>query len=194
VVFGCVTAKYYMPWNLQRNVQGGSMRIIHLIFGVLMVMAAASLPAAAQTASAALKNADGKDVGTARLTQTPAGVLIQLSVKGLPAGEHAFHVHAVGKCEPPFTTAGGHFNPTGKKHGMMAPEGQHAGDMPNLHIPASGELAVEVLNAAVTLEKGKPNSLFDADGSAMVIHASKDDYKTDPTGEAGGRIACGVVQ
>jgi Cu-Zn family superoxide dismutase len=170
------------------------MRFIQLIFGVLMLIAAALLPAAAQTASAALKNADGKDVGTARLTQTPAGVLIQLSVKGLPPGEHAFHVHAVGKCEPPFTTAGGHFNPTGKKHGMMAPEGQHAGDMPNLHIPANGELAAEVLNAAVTLEKGKPNSLFDADGSAMVIHAGKDDYKTDPTGEAGGRIACGVVQ
>ena len=170
------------------------MKFIQLIFGVLMLMVATALPAHAQTASAALKNADGKDVGTARLTQTPAGVLINLSVKGLPAGEHAFHIHAVGKCEPPFTTAGGHFNPTGKKHGMMAAEGQHAGDMPNLHIPASGELAVEVLNAAVTLEKGKPNSLFDADGSAMVIHAGKDDYKTDPIGEAGGRIACGVVQ
>jgi superoxide dismutase, Cu-Zn family len=173
---------------------GDIMKFIQLIFGVLMLMAATALPAHAPTASAALKNADGKDVGTARLTQTPAGVLINLSVKGLPAGEHAFHIHAVGKCEPPFTTAGGHFNPTGKKHGMMAAEGQHAGDMPNLHIPASGELAVEVLNAAVTLEKGKPNSLFDADGSAMVIHAGKDDYKTDPTGEAGGRIACGVIQ
>ena len=77
---------------------------------------------------------------------------------------------------------------------MMAAEGQHAGDMPNLHIPTNGELAVEVLNAAITLEKDKPNSLFDADGSATVIHAGKDDYKTDPTGEAGGRIACGVVQ
>ena len=182
-------------WNLQGSAHRVDiMKFIQLIFGVLLLMAAAALPAPAQTASAALKNADGKDVGTARLTQTPAGVLINLSIKGLPAGEHAFHVHAVGKCEPPFTTAGGHFNPTGKKHGMMAAEGQHAGDMPNLYIPASGELTVEVLNAAVTLEKGKPNSLFDADGSAMVIHAGKDDYKTDPTGEAGGRIACGVVQ
>ena len=98
------------------------MKAIQLItcgIATAMLMAGAPLPASAQTASAALKNADGKDVGTARLTQTPAGVLIQLSVKGLPAGEHAFHVHAVGKCEPPFTTAGGHFNPTGKKHGMM---------------------------------------------------------------------------
>ena len=161
---------------------------------IAMLLAGASLPAAAQTASAALKNTDGKDVGKAQLTQTPSGVLINLSVKGLPAGEHAFHIHAVGKCEPPFTTAGGHFNPTGKKHGMMAAEGQHAGDMPNLHIPASGELTVEVVNAAITLDKGKPNSVFDADGSAVVVHAGKDDYKTDPTGEAGGRIACGVIQ
>jgi Cu-Zn family superoxide dismutase len=76
----------------------------------------------------------------------------------------------------------------------MAAEGHHAGDMPNLHIPASGELMLEVVNSDITLDKGKPNSVFDADGSALVIHANKDDYKTDPTGEAGGRIACGVVE
>ena len=156
--------------------------------------AAAALPAAAQSASAPLKNADGKEIGSANLTQTQQGVLINVSVKGLPPGEHAFHVHAVGKCEPPFTSAGGHFNPGTKKHGMMAPEGQHAGDMPNLHIPQSGDLTVEVLNANITLEKGKPNSVYDADGSAVIIHAGKDDYKTDPTGDAGGRIACGVIQ
>jgi Cu-Zn family superoxide dismutase len=160
----------------------------------MLLFIASSAPAGAQTASATLKNAEGKDVGTARLTQTPAGVLINLSVKGLPAGEHAFHIHAVGKCEPPFTTAGGHFNPANKKHGMMAADGHHAGDMPNLHIPASGELAVEIVNADITLDKGKPNSVFDADGSAVVIHAGKDDYKTDPTGDAGGRIACGPIQ
>jgi len=159
-----------------------------------ILLAAATLPSQAQTAKAALQTAEGKDAGSVTLTQTPSGVLLSLTVKGLPAGEHAFHVHAVGKCEPPFTSAGGHFNPGNKKHGMMAPDGAHAGDMPNLHIPASGELSVEVLNSAVTLEKDKPNSVFDADGSAVVIHAGKDDYKTDPTGDAGGRIACGVVQ
>ena len=159
-----------------------------------LFVAAATLPAAAESAKAALKTADGKDAGMAMLTQTPSGVLIALSVKGLPAGEHAFHVHAVGKCEPPFTSAGGHFNPAGRKHGMMAADGHHAGDMPNLHIPASGELAVEVQNAAITLEKGKPNSAFGPNGTALVIHAGKDDYKTDPTGDAGGRIACGVIE
>src|SRR3954453_23891912 len=128
-------------------------------FAALSIACAVSLSAAhAQTAKAALKDATGKDVGTVNLTQTPHGVLLKLSLKGIPAGEHAFHVHAVGKCEPPFTSAGGHFNPGHKKHGMMAPDGAHAGDMPNLHIPASGELAVEVLNSAVTLEKDKPNS------------------------------------
>lgn len=158
------------------------------------VALATALPAVAQTASAPLKDAQGKEVGSANLTQTPRGVLINLSVKGLPPGEHAFHVHAVGKCEPPFTSAGGHFNPDSKKHGLMAAEGAHAGDMPNLHIPQSGDLTIEMLNAAVTLDKGKPNSLFDNDGSALVIHAGNDDYKTDPAGDAGGRIACGVVQ
>ena len=158
---------------------------------VPLLMAA---PASAQTAKAALADGKGQSVGSATLTQTPAGVLISLSIKGLPAGEHAFHVHAVGKCEPPFTSAGGHFNPGGKKHGMMAADGHHAGDMPNLHIPANGELTVEVVNAAITLDKSKPNSLFGPNGTALIIHAGKDDYKSDPTGEAGGRIACGVIQ
>src|SRR5581483_6485569 len=167
-----------------------------LLMGTLGIVAVAMLTpeaASAETAKAALKDASGKDVGSAELTQTPPGVLIKLSVKGLPAGEHAFHVHGVGKCEPPFTSAGGHFNPGSKKHGLMAPDGHHAGDMPNLHIPASGELAVEVMNDSITLEKGKPNSVYQTNGTALIIHAGKDDYKTDPTGDAGGRIACGVI-
>lgn len=150
--------------------------------------------ASAQTAKASLLGADGKETGTATFTQTPSGVLMKVAVKGVPPGEHALHVHAIGKCEPPFTSAGGHFNPDNRKHGLMAADGHHAGDMPNLTIPQSGELTAEVLNASITLEKGKPNSVLDADGSALVIHAGKDDYKTDPTGDAGGRIACGVIQ
>jgi Cu-Zn family superoxide dismutase len=170
------------------------MNILHLLStaaGVALLTVGLALPAAAQSAKAQLKDASGKDVGTVDLTQTQAGVLLKMNVKGLPAGDHAFHVHAVGKCEPPFDSAGGHFNPNNNKHGFIA--GGHAGDMPNLHIPSSGELAVDVLNPAVTLEKGKANSVFDTDGSAIIIHVNADDYQTDPTGNAGGRIACGIV-
>ena len=139
-----------------------------------------------------LKDKNGKDVGTVELSQTAAGVLLKLSLKGLPAGEHAFHIHAVGKCEPPFKSAGPHFNPTKEKHGMLSGHG-HAGDMPNLHIPKSGEIAFELVNASITLDKGKPNSVFHPDGTAIVIHEGKDDYKSDPAGNAGDRIACGVI-
>ena len=145
------------------------------------------------TAKAELQDAKGQDVGVASFTQTPAGVLIHLSVRSMPGGEHAFHIHAVGKCEPPdFASAGGHFNPTNVHHGMMSGPG-HAGDMPNLHIPADGSLDVEVMNTAVTLDKEKPNSVFHPGGTAVVIHAGKDDYTSDPAGNAGGRIVCGVV-
>jgi len=161
---------------------------------MLGIACTATISAHAETAKAVLTDKTGKEVGTVNLVQTPHGVLLKLSVKGIPAGEHAFHVHAVGKCEPPFTSAGGHFNPGGKKHGMEAPDGPHAGDMPNLHVPPSGALAVEVANPAISLVKGQPNSVFDADGSAVVIHAAADDYKTDPTGNAGDRIACGVIE
>jgi len=164
------------------------------LVAAIALAAVASLPAAGQTARAAFKTSDGKDAGNAELVQTPAGVLIKLSVRALPLGEHAFHIHGVGRCEPPFTSAGAHFNPAGRKHGMMAADGQHAGDMPNLHVPADGILIVEVLNPSVTLEKAKPNSLYGPGGTALVIHAGKDDYKSDPTGEAGGRIACAIIQ
>ena len=167
---------------------------MRLIVASAIVLLAFSATASAQSGKATLKNADGKEVGAAELSQTPHGVLVRLTVKGVPAGEHAFHINGVGKCEPPFTTAGGHFNPGSKKHGVMAADGPHAGDMPNLHIPADGSLVVEVLNAAVTLEKDKPNSLYKTDGTALVIHAGKDDYKSDPAGNAGDRIACGVIQ
>jgi Cu-Zn family superoxide dismutase len=147
----------------------------------------------AELANAQLKDGSGKAVGDADLSQAQNGVLIKLQLKGVSPGEHAFHIHAVGKCDPPFESAGPHFNPGGHKHGMLSGPG-HAGDLPNLHVPQSGELTVEILAAAVTLEKGKPNSLFDNDGSSLVVHAGADDYKSDPSGNAGGRIACGVIQ
>jgi Cu-Zn family superoxide dismutase len=158
--------------------------------------AAASKKSAPATppATAEVKTADGKDVGIVTLTQTRSGVRLSGSLKGLPAGEHALHVHSVGKCEPPFTSAGPHFNPAQKKHGKLNPEGHHAGDMDNIVVPASGNLALRMVNKDITLEKGKPNSVFQDGGTAVVIHAAKDDYTTDPTGNAGDRIACGVVK
>jgi Cu-Zn family superoxide dismutase len=145
-------------------------------------------------AKAELKNDKGESVGSVELTQTPHGVLLQVDLSGIAPGEHAFHVHGVGKCEPPFKSAGDHFDPEGKKHGLLAAEGAHAGDMPNLHVPDSGKLTVEILNAAVALAKGPKNSLFQEGGTALIVHAGVDDYQTDPAGNAGDRIACGVVQ
>ena len=103
------------------------------------------------------------------------------------------YIHAVGKCEPPsFDSAGPHFNPGNTHHGIMTGPG-HAGDMPNLHIPPSGSLEVELIDTAITLDSAKPNSVFHPDGTTMVIHSGKDDYVTDPAGNAGNRIACGVI-
>jgi superoxide dismutase, Cu-Zn family len=165
-----------------------------LMAGMAAIAAvAASAAASAEMANAALKDKSGKPVGDVDLVQTRHGVLLKVSIKRLPPGVRAFHIHAVGKCDAPFESAGPHFNPDNHKHGMMSGPG-HAGDMPNLHIPQSGELTVEVLNSAITLEKGKPNSVFDADGSSIVIHDKADDYKSDPAGNAGDRIACGVIQ
>ncbi|MGH6801949.1 MAG: superoxide dismutase family protein [Methyloceanibacter sp.] len=157
-----------------------------------MGLALAAPAAAADKATAVLKDAKGNEVGKAEFTATPSGGLIKLDLTAVPAGEHAFHVHAVGKCEPPdFKSAGAHFNPDETKHGLMNHGGPHAGDMPNLHVPADGKLQIEVLNSTVTLSA--ESALLDADGSALVIHAAADDYETDPAGNAGDRIACGVV-
>ncbi len=144
-------------------------------------------------ARAGLKNADGKSVGNATLRQTKDGVLITLQVKGLPPGLHAVHVHAEGKCEgPKFTSAGGHFNPTNKKHGLKSSEGPHAGDLPDIYVTKEGIGRYEALTDAITLKPGD-TSIFDSDGSALVIHAQPDDNTTDPAGNAGDRIVCGVI-
>jgi superoxide dismutase, Cu-Zn family len=157
-------------------------------------MAAKKKPAApALAATAELKTADGKDVGIVALTQTGDGVRLKLAFKGLPPGEHALHVHSVGKCEAPFTSAGPHFNPDQKKHGLKSPEGHHAGDMANIVVPANGNLTQTVVNKDITLEKDKPNSVFQNGGTAIVVHANKDDEMTDPAGNAGDRVACGVI-
>jgi Cu-Zn family superoxide dismutase len=159
---------------------------------LVATLALGSSAYAADKASAVLKDKDGKEVGKVELTDTPSGVLLRLTLDGVPPGDHAFHIHAVGKCEPPdFKSAGPHFNPDETKHGLLNPEGPHSGDMPNLHVPDSGKLTVEVFNEMVTLDAEQ--ALLDDDGSAIVVHAATDDYMTDPAGNAGDRIACGVV-
>ncbi len=146
-----------------------------------------------QTAQAEIKDPTGRVVGRATLTQTTHGVRIQSTFSGLPAGAHGFHIHETGQCEPPFTASGGHFNPEPKQHGRENRMGRHAGDLPNLTVPENGRLIVDVVEPMVSLHSG-PNSLMDVDGSALVVHERRDDNKTDPDGNAGSRIACGIIQ
>jgi Cu-Zn family superoxide dismutase len=167
------------------------------LVGAALVLGLAG-PATAQDvqkASANIIDADGKALGTATLTQTPHGVLIALDLKGVPAGEHAFHVHEKGVCDAAgkFASAGGHYNPGKKQHGYMMSGGSHGGDMPNQFVGADGMLKANVINTGVTLGSGT-GTLFGGDGTALVLHAKADDYKSQPSGDAGGRIACGVIK
>ncbi len=144
---------------------------------------------AAAAARAEMRNASGESVGSVELRETPHGVLLHARLVNMPPGVHAFHVHEVGLCEPPFTSAGGHFNPEERKHGILSDDGMHAGDMPNIHVPDAGALEFEVLNTLLRLD----NALFEGDGASIVIHEGADDYVSDPAGHAGPRIACGVI-
>jgi len=145
------------------------------------------------TATADLKDAKGAVVGAATFTQESGGVHLVAKVKDLPPGQHGIHVHAVGKCDAPdFMTAGGHFNPTSHQHGLNNPQGPHAGDMVNLTVASDGTGAVDYVLKDVTLGSGA-GSLFGSDGTALVIHADMDDEMTDPSGNSGARIACGVI-
>ena len=153
---------------------------------MLGLLASAPALASADTARAELKDAQGDIVATATLSDAPGGVRIALRASGLKPGAHGLHIHAVGVCAPPaFTSAGGHFNPQNKKHGHKNPEGAHAGDLPNLTVGADGTGSIETPAAGVALK--------DIAGLALVIHADPDDETTDPTGNSGARVACGVI-
>lgn len=137
-----------------------------------------------------LINSSGQPVGTVRAWQTAGGVSFHIDARGLPRGLHGLHVHSIGRCDPPgFASAGAHWNPAGRQHGLNNPAGPHAGDLRNVEVAANGTLGVTVVLPGATMA-----SLLDADGSTLVLHASSDDYKTDPSGNSGARIACAVIQ
>lgn len=154
---------------------------------------AAGATGTVKTATAVLLDAEGKSVGKVALMQLKDGLLVKASVIGMKPGSYGFHLHSVGKCDTPgFTTAGGHWNPTAHQHGRDNPQGSHMGDLPNIEVAASGLGGFEQMIAGATLTGGD-HPLLDADGAAAMLHAGPDDYKTDPSGNSGARIACGVV-
>jgi Cu-Zn family superoxide dismutase len=147
------------------------------------------------TALVTVRSSDGTTLGQLRLEPTPTGIHLTGTLTGLTPGSHGIHFHQIGRCDPPdFASAGAHLNPEAKHHGLENPEGPHAGDLPNVTAAADGQAVVDLVTPRVTLGSGGPNDLLDADGTALVIHASADDQKSDPAGNSGARIACGVVE
>jgi superoxide dismutase, Cu-Zn family len=142
--------------------------------------------------TAPMRNAAGKDLGTLVLTERDAGITATGRLNGLPPGVHGIHLHTTGRCDPPkFQSAGDHWNPTSKAHGTKDPGGPHLGDFPNITVADDGSVVVLAKTRGGTL-RGE-NSLLDSDGAAVVVHAKPDDYRTQPSGDSGDRIACGVV-
>jgi Cu-Zn family superoxide dismutase len=166
-----------------------------IVVAMAGLMGAAAIYAASKPVTVQLKDAKGQSVGIATVTENKggSGVTIKLNLKGLPPGQHAVHFHTAAKCEgPAFTSAGGHFNPDQKHHGLENPEGPHAGDMPNFTVSAKGTAKVTLVDPRVNLGDGD-HSLFVNGGTALMIHAKADDMKSDPAGNAGDRMACGTI-
>lgn len=150
-------------------------------------------PSAAPSAGATLVASDGSARGTVTVMQATDGLHVMVRAAGVTPGAHAVHVHTTGSCTPPdFTSAGGHWNPTGRQHGKDNPAGMHMGDMPNMLVGADGTGELEYVISGGMI-RGGATPLLDADGAAVVIHAKADDNKSDPAGNAGGRVACGVL-
>lgn len=168
--------------------------IVLVVFALAILAAGASAANAnAPQASAVLRDASGNVVGFAYFTEDAAGIVhVNVHAKGLTPGLHGIHIHAVGACSPTFAAAGGHHNPLGHQHGLENPAGAHAGDLPNLEVNPAGVGHLNAKTDRATLSAG-PIAVFDADGSALIIHAGPDDQATDPTGNSGGRVACGVI-
>lgn len=158
---------------------------------MLSLPAGAAASASATQGKTQLKNRDGETVGNIRLAETPNGVLLHAKLDGVPSGVHGFHLHETGLCEPPFKSAGGHLTAeTPNAHGYLEKAGPHLGDMPNIEVPDSGRLNLEVMTRVEDMK----TEIFDGDGAAVVVHQGPDDYQSQPSGAAGPRIACGVIE
>jgi Cu-Zn family superoxide dismutase len=164
--------------------------------GALAIAAWTGAGAPATIIEIEIFNGEGQSIGTASVEDADGGgVAISVIVAGLSPGPHGIHIHETGRCDPPdFESAGAHFNPTNTQHGSMNPQGPHAGDLPNLIVDQNGTAQTSIAAPLLNLESGDQTSILDHDGAALVIHAAADDYKTDPSGESGDRIACGVIE
>lgn len=176
------------PLSLEPSASGRFLR------SGIVTIAAPAPPSivAGPSASAVMQGPDGAYLGQVYIEQRQQGLIISANVRGLSPGGHGFHIHETGSCEPDFAAAGDHFNPTGASHGARHGPDRHAGDLPNLYAAADGTARLDVFTDAATLHTGVPHSLFDADGSAVIIHALPDTYGEDAG--AGGRVACGVIR